>query len=282
MEQIEQPSGAARVTSDLFDAYCLGHARDLYGGHFGSREDRRRAVMRALRPVDEDVADALEAQQAKLFPSAARAQNVTALRRGAAVVVTGQQVGLFLGPLYTLYKAATAVRLARALSDEVNEPVVPVFWLQSEDHDLLEIAACHVRTAGAPLCFTRPLPPRQPVSARQFTFARARPCLSSTQKDPQALATGCPPPRADSPKSAANACTNWKNSSAGSSAIRNASARAPCCGRSFRTVCCPPRRMSVVQPRWLTSPSCRRFTRLTDWHGRWSSRARAFAFSNIR
>jgi len=89
MEQREQPSGAARGTSDLSDAYCLGHASDFYGGHFGSREDRRRAVMRALRPVDADVADALEAQQAKLYPSAARTQNVTALRRGAAVVVTG-------------------------------------------------------------------------------------------------------------------------------------------------------------------------------------------------
>src|SRR5262249_44478413 len=112
MEQIEQPSGGGQGERDLFVAYCLGDASDPYGGHFGSREDRRWAVMRALRPVDTEVADALEAQQAKLYPSAARTQNVTALRRGAAVVVTGQQVGLFLGPLYTLYKAATAVRLA--------------------------------------------------------------------------------------------------------------------------------------------------------------------------
>src|SRR2546428_11566771 len=97
--------------------------------------------MRALRPVDADVADALEAQQAKLYPSAARTQNVTALRRGAAAVVTGQQVGLFLGPLYTLYKAATPARLARAPHDEVKEPLAPAFWLQSEDHDLLQIAA---------------------------------------------------------------------------------------------------------------------------------------------
>src|SRR5690349_16408942 len=101
MEQREQPSGGARMTSDLFDAYCLGQASDLYGGHFGSQEDRRRAVMRALRPVDADVADALAAQQARFYPSAARTQHVTALRRGAAAVVTGQQAGLFLGPLYT-------------------------------------------------------------------------------------------------------------------------------------------------------------------------------------
>jgi bacillithiol synthase len=184
MEQREQPSGAARVTSDLSDAYCLGHARDLYGGHFGSREDRRRAVMRALRPVDEDVADALEAQQARLYPSAARVQNITALRRGAAVVVTGQQVGLFLGPLYTLYKAATAVRLARALSDEVNEPVVPVFWLQSEDHDLLEIAACHVRTAGTPLSLTLPVPANNRVSVAHCTLPdEVQHCLEALRRE---------------------------------------------------------------------------------------------------
>lgn len=53
-------------------------------------------------------------------------------------VITGQQVGLFLGPLYTIYKAATAVVLARQLDAK------PVFWLQTEDHDFAEIATCAV------------------------------------------------------------------------------------------------------------------------------------------
>ncbi len=60
-------------------------------------------------------------------------------------VFTGQQTGLFGGPLYTLYKAITAIRLAATLEGDLGRPVVPVFWLASEDHDLAE--ADHVVVA---------------------------------------------------------------------------------------------------------------------------------------
>ena len=53
-------------------------------------------------------------------------------------VVTGQQAGLLLGPSYTLSKAVTAIHLARELSTEVK-PVVPIFWVASQDHDTEEI-----------------------------------------------------------------------------------------------------------------------------------------------
>jgi len=55
--------------------------------------------------------------------------------KGGYVVTTGQQPGLFGGPLYTLYKALTAVRLAADLEAELDAPVVPLFWVASEDHD---------------------------------------------------------------------------------------------------------------------------------------------------
>ncbi len=58
---------------------------------------------------------------------------------GTFAVVTGQQVGLFSGPAFTLYKALTAVRLAQSLSEQ-GLPSVPVFWLATEDHDLEEVA----------------------------------------------------------------------------------------------------------------------------------------------
>ena len=57
---------------------------------------------------------------------------------GTVAVVTGQQVALFSGPAYTIYKALTAVHTARSLSAQ-GIPAVPVFWLATEDHDFAEV-----------------------------------------------------------------------------------------------------------------------------------------------
>lgn len=70
----------------------------------------------------------------------------------AMAVVTGQQTGLFGGPLFTLYKALTAVQLAARLQVELRRPVIPIFWMASEDHDLAE--ADHIQLldrAGTPV-----------------------------------------------------------------------------------------------------------------------------------
>lgn len=64
-------------------------------------------------------------------------------REDAVAVVTGQQAGLFCGPLYTVYKALSAVRMAKCLNDR-GFNAVPVFWAATEDQDFDEIASAEV------------------------------------------------------------------------------------------------------------------------------------------
>ena len=113
-------------------------------------------------------------QQRRFGPSLSRAANLDALAAGGtAVVATGQQVGLFLGPLYSFYKAASAIAVARALENEAGVRCVPLFWLQTEDHDFEEIAAVTIADRqGTPtylgLTDERPEEARQSVCHRRL------------------------------------------------------------------------------------------------------------------
>jgi bacillithiol synthase len=71
-------------------------------------------------------------------PGPAQASSLAALEKGAGVVVTGQQVGLFGGPLYTPFKAATAIARAHQATAS-GKPHAAIFWLAAEDHDFAEI-----------------------------------------------------------------------------------------------------------------------------------------------
>src|SRR5271157_5143033 len=84
------------------------------------------------------VADALEKQNRAWGASEATLRNIERLREGAFAVVTGQQVGLFGGPLMSLFKIASALALARQVQQS-GVDCVPVFWLATEDHDLEEV-----------------------------------------------------------------------------------------------------------------------------------------------
>ena len=90
-------------------------------------EDRRAEVTSILRR-----------QNIALGAGAEALSNLDRLEKGAVAVVSGQQVGLFSGPAYSIYKALTAVQIAEELT-RGGVPAVPVFWMATEDHDLDEV-----------------------------------------------------------------------------------------------------------------------------------------------
>lgn len=123
--------GTSKLFTDLI--YHFDRVRDLYP----YRPNDIQTLLRSA-PVD--------------FPDSRRSALVEALtplnhgnpslevlaQPGTAALVTGQQVGLFSGPAYTVYKALTAIKAAKELSAR-GVPAVPVFWLATEDHDFAEV-----------------------------------------------------------------------------------------------------------------------------------------------
>ena len=103
-----------------------------------------RAVTQASRKLDypaerrAEVAAILAKQNADLGAGAETQANLKRLADGAVAVVSGQQVGLFGGPAYAMYKALTAIQIAEELTRDGLD-AVPVFWMATEDHDLEEV-----------------------------------------------------------------------------------------------------------------------------------------------
>lgn len=85
------------------------------------------------------VADVLKEQNLQAGAGEATLANIERLRESdSVVVITGQQAGLFTGPMFTIYKALTAIKLAAKLNEQ-GVKTVPMFWIASEDHDFAEV-----------------------------------------------------------------------------------------------------------------------------------------------
>jgi bacillithiol biosynthesis cysteine-adding enzyme BshC len=103
------------------------------------------ARSRTLPRRPADIARVIAAQQERRgAPAAARDAAARLADPDTRVVITGQQAGLFGGPLFTLLKALTTMKLAAEVSRDHRVPVVPVFWIDAEDHDWPEVSGCTV------------------------------------------------------------------------------------------------------------------------------------------
>ena len=124
--------------------------------HFGEWLKEEAARISYASERRERVTAILERQNKSWAASPQTLANLDRLRKGAAAVVTGQQVGLFGGPMFAIYKALTAVKLAEEAT-AAGVDAVPVFWLATYDHDLAEVN--HVSIPGpdgAPQVLTTP------------------------------------------------------------------------------------------------------------------------------
>jgi bacillithiol biosynthesis cysteine-adding enzyme BshC len=133
--------------------YACDYARvaDFFAGDPADPSAWRDAIARAQQHPRhrEAVAGIVSAQQrARRAPPEALAAALRLRDPRAVAIVTGQQAGLFGGPLFTLLKALTAIRLAERTAAEHQVPAVAVFWVDAEDHDWNEVKTCTVLDAA--------------------------------------------------------------------------------------------------------------------------------------
>lgn len=118
--------------------------------------ERRAAYLDTRDYSREILADTLKTYHTKLGASAESQRMIEELRhKETLVVITGQQAGILTGPLYTLYKAMTTIRLAKEQREKLGRSVVPIFWIASEDHDWLEISETYILNSEGKLAACR-------------------------------------------------------------------------------------------------------------------------------
>lgn len=116
------------------------------------------AVLSAYKTDRNALCDALLEQHNGRGNAPRALENIELLRKEDTVaVLTGQQAGLFTGPLYTIYKALSAIRMAECLRSR-GFTAVPVFWAATEDHDFDEVSIASVAGPDSDLADIRDIP----------------------------------------------------------------------------------------------------------------------------
>lgn len=136
--------GSSRLFLDYFENF--DRVAEFYNGDFHQSETflaRANEVQSRKLPRDQLLPVLIEQNQ-RFGCGPETAENLSRLKKGAVAIVTGQQTGLFGGPLFTLYKILTAIKLAAQLNEKRADTFVPIFWLASDDHDFREANHIHV------------------------------------------------------------------------------------------------------------------------------------------
>ncbi|HIW32785.1 MAG TPA: bacillithiol biosynthesis cysteine-adding enzyme BshC [Candidatus Paenibacillus intestinavium] len=121
----------------------------LYGYYAGNDTDwvKRASKLTELqhtRVNSESLANVLKAYNERLSASEATIANIAHIAQGAKVVIGGQQAGIWTGPLLVVHKAVSIIQAALSASEQLQEKIVPVFWIAGEDHDWDEVNHTYV------------------------------------------------------------------------------------------------------------------------------------------
>lgn len=149
----------------LVEDYLAGHPTLLtfYGG------DHRSAIHTGVppRPWTTTLVEGIRTYQQNMGGSGR-------LNGTEGVFITGQQPGIFTGPLYTIYKAITTLKLAQAATESTGEAFVPMYWVGGDDHDFAEVSEVHLLSKGhadVPLTLS-PAPGQPSASIYQLPVPR--------------------------------------------------------------------------------------------------------------
>lgn len=126
----------------LFDDYLKGNLNDYFRYNFTDSEYLKKvALVVNTKHIDRHLLYKVVFNgNKKLRASAKTLQNIELLKQPEALCVfSGQQTGILGGPMLTVYKALTTVKLAEKCQQILKRPVVPCFWMATDDHDFEEV-----------------------------------------------------------------------------------------------------------------------------------------------
>lgn len=173
----------------LFQSYLsdFGKVAPFYEADpFDEKAIRKYAKQKSALAGRKQKVDALRAINKPYDPEQPTLDNLDRLEQeDTLAVVTGQQLGVYGGPLYTFLKTLTTIHLARRMEKLLDRPVVPVFWLADEDHDYDEIRSVTVLNEDDPLTFSLPSKGSSLPPVSQMTFEESLEDLRDELKQAQ-------------------------------------------------------------------------------------------------
>lgn len=168
LEQYTQP-----FASSFYKKY-LEDVTDL--SSFFHYEWDQKALNKRIQEADfskhkrTELAEVITSYMSKYGISVKSSQHIDELRNNGIVVIGGQQAGILSGPLYSIHKAISVITLAKQQRELLGKPVIPVFWIAGEDHDIDEINHVYIERSRTLQKLVYPEKSRTKKIASESTF----------------------------------------------------------------------------------------------------------------